>query len=101
MAYSGIHLDRIVVRCMQPLAGGCRLLARQQLQPRLALLLLVLSLAASLPVLQGSSEVFKYGDDPEFAGNDTGTHWTYGKQRHSSSMWGGAKTPPGRDRKAL
>ncbi|WIA20305.1 hypothetical protein OEZ85_006137 [Tetradesmus obliquus] len=63
---------------MQPLAGGCRLLARQQLQPRLALLLLVLSLAASLPVLQGSSEVFKYGDDPEFAGNDTGTHWTYG-----------------------
>ncbi|WIA40595.1 hypothetical protein OEZ86_013935 [Tetradesmus obliquus] len=63
---------------MLTLAGGCRLLTHQQLQPRLALLLLALSLAASLPVLQGSSEVFKYGDDPEFAGNDTGTHWTYG-----------------------
>ncbi|KAF6251162.1 alpha carbonic anhydrase [Scenedesmus sp. NREL 46B-D3] len=63
---------------MQARTGGCRLLTCQQLQPSLALLLLVLSLSASLPVLGSSSEVFKYGDEPEHAGNQTGTHWTYG-----------------------
>jgi hypothetical protein len=61
---------------------GCKLLAcQQQLQAKLVLLLLVLCLSASLPVLQGSSEVFKYGEEPEQAGKDIGTHWTYGEQQ--------------------
>jgi hypothetical protein len=76
---------------MQTLAGGSKLLAHQQLQPRWALLLLLLSLSANLPVLRGSSEVFKYGDEPEHAGNETGTHWTYGEQQRTAAS-GGTQT---------
>jgi hypothetical protein len=59
--------------------GAHKLLMCQQLQSKAALLLLALTLSASLPALGLSSEVFKYGDEPEHAGNDTGTHWTYGE----------------------
>eukprot|EP00882_Tetradesmus_deserticola_P012939 GHRQ01013715.1.p1 GENE.GHRQ01013715.1~~GHRQ01013715.1.p1 ORF type:complete len:210 (+),score=68.54 GHRQ01013715.1:255-884(+) len=63
---------------MQFLTDGSRLLTSQQLLPRLALLLLVLYLSATQPILGSSSEVFKYGDEPESAENQTNTHWTYG-----------------------
>jgi hypothetical protein len=69
---------------MRRLNGAHKLLMCQQLQ-QAALLLLVLTLSASLPALGLSSEVFKYGDEPEHAGNSTGTHWTYGEQDDASS----------------
>jgi hypothetical protein len=73
---------------MRPLNGAHKLLMCQQLPHRQALLLLALTLSASLPVLGLASEVFKYGDEPEHAGNQSGTHWTYGEQQDDSSTSG-------------
>lgn len=41
-------------------------------------LLLISALGSS--VAPGSTEIIKYGDDPESARNHSGTHWTYGEQ---------------------